>query len=217
MLKLYTVLLADLVRDFAISMHAADDLRLSQRKLVDLFRASRPTDLTSQSEEWTVADESPLGRYISSTSINHIKDGWSTDEPTCIAWLLDCPQDQLVRAVAANLGFEKCSELALQAQSAGDAFKFAKLASAAGVCARTVDRDSGVLPRSLELERAAIDALGALQDHTAETKDDHERLEIEMLSNVFAQVVPDDFKYLPRVYSTTTPDECTVGTCHRKR
>lgn len=146
-------------------------------------------------------DDSSLARYISSCSIYHIEaawdHNWSTDEHACNNWLADYPQDFVVEAAAEYLGFEKCSQLALQAQSTSDTFKFAKLCSAAGLCARTVDSQAGVL-RSLELEISAIDALGALKDQTPEVKDHCERLELEMLSKLFGLLDPAYFRFLPR-------------------
>eukprot|EP01043_Picozoa_sp_COSAG02_P056294 COSAG02_NODE_6656_length_3433_cov_147.826035_2_plen_209_part_00 len=193
----------DLVRDFVISLHADDGLRLSQRKLVNLLRASRPIDAASQSAEWSVTNESPLGVYVSTYSINHIEAGWDhTEEHASNCWLEDYPQDVIVKAASQYLKFEKCSELALQAQSAGDSFKFAKLTAAAGVCARTIDR--AALERSRELERLAVDALGALPDINPEIKDHCERLEMEMVNQLLTAFDPGDFKYLPREWRLTT-------------
>ena len=112
----------------------------------------------------------------------HIKLGWEpaweSDKHAIQNWLGDYPQDDIVTAAASFLGFEKLSQLASKLVGTEDTFEFAKLAAAAGMCAR---RQGTTVDAGLELERNALDLLAALPtDRASDQRDYEERLELEM-------------------------------------
>lgn len=172
---------SDIVRDYVCSLHTEEELRQSHRRLVDVLRASRPVDLTSQAPEWNNTGDTPLSRYVRFHCAEHIATGWDldweSDEHAIQKWLGDYPQDDIVKTAASFLGFEKLSHLVSKADPE-DTFEYSKLAAAAGMCAR---RQVTIMAAGLELEHKALDLLGALSpDRASEQLDYEERLELEM-------------------------------------
>ena len=197
---------SDIVGDFVCSLHSAEELRQAHRRLVDQFRASRPVDPTSKSCEWNNIDDTQLSRYVRYYCVQHIDKGWNpdweSDEHAIEKWLGDYPQDDIVKAAASFLGFEKLSKLASKVD-AEDTFTFAKLAAAAGLSARG-QTEAAIRSAGSDLERRAADALGALdKDRPAtEQRNYEERLELETVNFLLGDGNPENFKYLPR--------ECTL-------
>ena len=175
------LLCSDIVGDYVCSLHSEEELRQHHRRLVDVLRTARPVDLTSKAPEWNNIGNTPVSRYVRDHCAEHIKTGWHSawenDEHAIQKWLGDYPQDDIVKAAASFLGFEKLSHLVSKADPE-DTFEYSKLTAAAGMCAR---RQATIMAAGLELERKALDLLGALSpDRASEQLDYEERLELEM-------------------------------------
>jgi hypothetical protein len=189
-----------IVGDFVASLHTDEHLRQSHRRLIDVLRASRPIDATSQAPEWNNTGNTPTSSYVRDYSAKHIQCGWDpdweNDEHAIKQWVGDCPQDDIVKAAASVLGFEKLRQLCSKAE-AGDTFEFAKLAAAAGLCAQM--QQGSDRPAAIVLQLSALDALGALAETKgSESRNDEERLELELLGAIMPLGDPANFKYLPR-------------------
>lgn len=172
---------SDIVGDYVRSLHTEEELRQSHRRLVDVLRASRPVDLTSKAPEWNNTGDTSLSRYVRYHCVEHIARGWDleweSDEHAIQKWLGDYPQDDIVTAAATFLGFEKMSQLVSKANTE-DTFEFAKLAAAAGWCARR--QDASTVDAGRAIERKALDLLGALDtDRKSDQRDYEDRLELE--------------------------------------
>lgn len=172
---------SDIVRDFVTSLHVGEELRESHRKLVDILRTSRPVDLTSKAPEWNNTGNTPVSSYVRYHCVDHIESGWDSnwenDQHAIQRWLGDYPHDDIVTAAASFLGFEKLSQLASKAKSE-DTFEFAKLAALAGIFSR---KQATTMAAGIELQRKALDLLGALApDRLSDQRDYEERLELEM-------------------------------------
>ena len=172
---------SDIVGDFVKCLHDEEELRQCHRNLVDVFRTSRPVDLTSKAPEWNNTGNTRVSRYVHDYCAEHIETGWESawesDQHAIQKWLGDYPQDDIVKAAASFLGFEKLSQLASRADPE-DTFEFAKLAAAAGMCAR---RQTTTIAAGFEIQRKALDQLAALPpDRASDQRDYEERLELEM-------------------------------------
>jgi hypothetical protein len=206
---------SDIVGDFVCSLHPAEELRQAHRRLVDQFCASRPVDPTSKSCEWNNVGDTPLSRYVRHYCVGHIEKGWNpdweSDGHAIQKWLGDYPQDDIVKAAATFLGFEKLSKLASKVD-AEDTFMFAKLAAAAGLSARG-QTDAAIRSAGGDLERRAADALGALGSDRAATEQRNyeERLELETVGTLLGDANPADFKYLGREWNHLAHSTCTVA------
>ena len=108
---------SDIVGDFVVSMHTNDELHQAHRRMVDLLRADRPIDATSQAPEWIVSDN-PTSRYVSTYCVQHLRQGWDpdweTDEHAIQKWLGDYPQVQPPQITPLLLHLALCPLLQLR-------------------------------------------------------------------------------------------------------
>eukprot|EP01043_Picozoa_sp_COSAG02_P053250 COSAG02_NODE_5854_length_3987_cov_169.941872_2_plen_271_part_00 len=201
--------LHDIVLDYVISQHTSDELRTSHRKLVDLLRAERPLDAVSRQLEWNNVGNTPTSRYVRDYCLQHMQLGWNSDrqsdEHAIKYWLLEAPQDDIVKSAGSFLGFEMLSRLVRKFEETGSAtaaekFDVAKLAASAGRCAKQEGLDSSVM---LEMQRKAMDILGELAEVAKEgdgVHDDQDRLELEVLVQILVASDPADFRFMPRKF-----------------
>jgi hypothetical protein len=187
-----------------MKQHSSDDLRQSNRRLVDAFRAARPLDVATGQREWNSSVDTPVSRYVRDYCAEHIRASWqadwASDDHAC-GWLSDFPEDHIVAAAGSVLGLEKLTKLA--DSKAEENWEFAKLASVAGKRAR----GETSLEVGLQWERKAMDALAELgADETTERCEDEERLELEVGIRVLGALQPDDLgKYLSRAWPRVCP------------
>lgn len=91
---------SDIVGDFVVSMLTEEELRQSHRRLVDLLRAGRPVDPTSNAPEWNSFVNNSTSQYVSTYSVVHVRQGWDptweNDEHAMQKWLGDYPQARLL-------------------------------------------------------------------------------------------------------------------------
>lgn len=199
--------LHDIVLDFVVSQHSGDELRNSHRRLVDLLRAERPLDAVSHQMEWNNVGNTPTSRYVRDYCSQHMQLGWNSDresdEYAIKQWLLETPQDDIVKSAGSILGYEMLSRLSKKLEETGsttaaEKFDVAKLSATAGRCAKREGLEPSVI---LEVSRKAMDTLGELADVCKEgdaSYDDQERLELEVLVQILALSDPADFRFMPR-------------------
>ena len=91
--------LHDIVRDYVIAKLSPSELQQSHRRLVDLLRAARPVDITTEQRQWNNVGNTPSSRYVQEFCAEHIRLGWNTewesDDHAC-SWLSDFPHDDIV-------------------------------------------------------------------------------------------------------------------------
>jgi hypothetical protein len=110
----------DLVLDFAVAQHSADDLRQAHRRVVDAFRAARPVDAHGRCMFDMSNREHSLSVYACAEISYHLKNGWQVDmeadDLALSGWLGDVPQDEIVVAAGITLGLEKLTAVAQRAE-----------------------------------------------------------------------------------------------------
>eukprot|EP01047_Picozoa_sp_COSAG01_P057793 COSAG01_NODE_6725_length_3527_cov_1.558051_3_plen_371_part_01 len=93
--------LHDLVLDFCVAQHSAEELRSMHRSVVEAFRASRPADFNGR-RRFDTLERDPLSSYVCGYVAHHISKGWYADvvndRLATTGWLGDVPQDEIVMA-----------------------------------------------------------------------------------------------------------------------
>eukprot|EP01046_Picozoa_sp_COSAG06_P021714 COSAG06_NODE_1644_length_8819_cov_13.898624_5_plen_1191_part_00 len=116
--------LHDLVLDFAVAQHSSEELRENHRRVVEAFRASRPSDGHGRRKYDRMRQDDTKSAYVCNEVSHHLRNGWGVDmeadDLACKGWLSDVPQDELVASAADVLGMERLANLADRAESAGD-------------------------------------------------------------------------------------------------
>jgi hypothetical protein len=150
--------LHDLVLDFCVAQHKGDGLRDCHRKVINAFRASRPSDVYGRHGYDLARKDSALNTYVCNECRYHLSQGWQADmENDQLAlhdWLGDTKQDELCYAAGSVLGIERMTRLARAAESQGDLWLAARYWSIACVVTSRVKGSAA----TTETANKALDA-----------------------------------------------------------
>jgi hypothetical protein len=113
--------LHDLVLDFAVAQHSSSDLSEQHRRVVEAFRAARPTDAYDRRKFDLALTEDPQNMYVCNNVMHHVSTAMQQSElVTPVDWLQDLPSDEIVYVTARELGVDKVEKLATRAEEQGD-------------------------------------------------------------------------------------------------
>jgi hypothetical protein len=115
----------DLVLDFAVAQHSAEELREKHCRVVEAFREARPMDVHGRHKYSRVLLDDPVCAYVCAEVPHHLKLGWKDD--VGMAWLGDVPQDEMVIEAGRVMGVEKLREAATKADDDGDSWMAGRL------------------------------------------------------------------------------------------
>ena len=192
----------DIVGEYAEAMSSDDMTQNAHRRLVDIFRERRP-----DKNGWDVGhSDDRLTKYIQKHAGFHIEAGWWKDswqsDHTAISWLDECndspvtSQDAIPLAAAEFLGTERVSQLAKQAESAGDFWTASLRWSATALVNRSIAGHEASVP----LLKACSAALEKCKPSTSQQQVAKERLEIPTLVMILQAWDPADAPVLmPRL------------------
>lgn len=110
----------DLILDFAKAQHSDAELWEAHRRIVESFRASRPSDSHGRKQHDVSRISSPVSRYVSVEFGHHIRMAMQQDKWCAVEWLQDVPQDSLTLAAGRCFGTEEISLMARRAENARD-------------------------------------------------------------------------------------------------
>ena len=114
----------DLVLDFAVAQHSADELREKHQCVVEAFRAARPSNAAGVTMYDYVNDGDSVTAYVINNAAHHAKGSHQTNngssEKVLLSWLHDQPKDLLCNAISAVLGEDTLQHAAEEAEAAGE-------------------------------------------------------------------------------------------------
>ena len=117
----------DLVLDFAVAQHSAEELREKHRRVVEAFRAARPiNDHGLAVFDRRTMQSTAVSKYVCEEVDNHLTVAVGNDfdqsQESCNVkrWMSDVPQDVVVLATGRILGIERTMQLASAAENVGD-------------------------------------------------------------------------------------------------
>ena len=186
----------DLVLDFAEAQYTDHELREGHRAVVETFRQARPEDAHGRRRFDKTVMIDPIDIYVCHEIGHHIGKAMGAgqvfdDERVVSDWLGDMPPDEIVHAVGQVLGIETLSELASQAESAGDWWMAARYW---GVQAQVhFELEGPIEPLAVESRVKCLDAIAALasgssyaQTAQAPNQEDLEDLHLEQIAALAA-------------------------------
>jgi hypothetical protein len=115
--------LHDLVLDFTIGMHSKAELVSAHRRVVEMFRANRPTNAAGVSEWSSVNRDDAMTAYVLADGAHHVRaaqSGLAHSDEMLLDCLTDIPQDCIVLHVSLVLGERAIEAAAEAAEAAGE-------------------------------------------------------------------------------------------------
>eukprot|EP01048_Picozoa_sp_COSAG05_P005356 COSAG05_NODE_315_length_11604_cov_8.336375_6_plen_1129_part_00 len=114
----------DLVLDFAVAQHSAEELLEKHRSVIEAFRKARPSNAAGVSMYDYVNNDDPMTAYVISNAAHHAKGSHrannASSEKLLLSWLHDQPKDLLCNAISAVLGEDKLQYAADSAEASGE-------------------------------------------------------------------------------------------------
>ena len=178
--------LHDIPRDFCIGQHTANQLEAAHRRLVDIFRSSRPVNVHGI-QRWDFLI-SPAAQYVHTYAKEHIKHGRGLEDWTAEV-LLDMPQDDLVLAAARTVDVEHLASSAADADAKGEWWNSARRWALVRYL-RYVEEGLMAVTEPVERTLNALDQLEQTcgQKEIAELVDDIEEIRFEQLISLLLTI-----------------------------
>jgi hypothetical protein len=153
----------DLVLDFAVAQHSAEELCEKHCAVVEAFREARPADYYGRRYFDSTRSDSALDVYVSNEVGCHVSKCWEGSQRQSgtgpRSWLGDTPHDEIVAATGRVMGLEKLSSLAQNASDEGDWW----LAARYWTVARTIVFEIDGIPGTLEPICKSLDAFSKVE------------------------------------------------------
>lgn len=201
--------LHDLVLDFAVAQHTAEELRENHHKVVEAFRTARPADFFGRRKFDKSLTVDPMCAYVCNEIDYHVGQAGTADSDTAVAWLQDAPIDSIVIAAGHATGVKKLLALAEAAESSTDWWLAARYWALLQVVTLSIEGlGAARAPNTKALD--AIEKMLATGDHPTQTtdalRDDVDEILMQQL-NFYLQSFPEeDFRVnlIAHVEASTT-------------
>eukprot|EP01052_Picozoa_sp_SAG31_P006593 SAG31_NODE_304_length_18019_cov_10.386440_8_plen_750_part_00 len=109
-----------IVLDFAVAQYSDAELWDAHRRIVESFRANRPSDSHGRKQHDVSRSSSPLSSYVGAECVHHVRMAMKQDKLCVVKWLQDVPQDSLTLTAARCCGTKELSLMAWRAQDERD-------------------------------------------------------------------------------------------------
>ena len=217
----------DLVLDFAVAQHSAQQLREKHRNVVEAFRAARPANMYGRRRFDLSDGHSPVTSYVITEGAHHVASccQWQSeplDEPTTTRWLSDVPQDAIVRFVGQAVGREKLTGWATAAERDGQWWMAGRM-WAVNRAVTFMQEGHGDTTRALAgkaldafARMTSANSAGGGSEYTTAVLDDRDEIELFESQALASLCHPDDVGRVPgyeRVAGTTAASWHPTMTC----
>jgi len=183
----------DLVLDFTVAQHSADELCLQHGCVVNAFRDTRPADAFGRRRFDKSVSRDPLCIYVCDEVGHHatVVCQRDTGQELGLSWLADTPQDAIVMAAAKALGVKRLLSLAESAESTKDWWLAARHYSILQAVTQDIEGAAAAyVPCS-----KALDALEkVLSDSQSQSESESESVDEVILRtlNIWLQSIPEN-------------------------